>query len=213
MWALAMTLALSSLQLPPPAAQADATRLVAALVVNQQAKGDVFAVLSGDDVWIPLIALTNAGLVDMGGERREWFGAPHVSLRSLAPGLRYELDLTALVLRLTATAALFPSTSITLQAARPPNLEYVRSPGLFVNYGATVQRDAQPALAAEAGLSVAGSLFSSSFTRAANRPVLRGLTSLTIDQRTSMRRIIIGDTFAAPTLLGSSPLVAGISIR
>ena len=201
------------LQAPVGAVQTDPTRLVAAMFVNQQAEGDVFAVLSDDDVWIPITALTNAGLVDSGGERRDWFGAPHVSLRSLTPSLSYELDLTALILRITASPDLFPPTNLTFQAARPPNLEYLRSPGVFVNYGATLQQDVRPALAAEAGLSVAGSLLSSSFTQTGGRPVLRGLTSLTIDQRTSMRRIIVGDTFAPPTLLGSSPLVAGISIR
>lgn len=213
MWGLAMALAVSSLQVPATGAQTEVTRLVAALVVNQESKRDVFVVLSNDDVWVPVAALSNAGLIAFGGERREWFGAPHVSLRSLAPALSYELDAIALVLRITASPVLFPPTSLTLQAARPPNLEYVRSPGLFVNYGATVQRDARPALAVEAGLSVAGSLLSSSFTRTGDGPVLRGLTSLTIDQRASKRRIVIGDTFAPPSLLGSSPLVAGLSIR
>lgn len=194
-------------------ASSEPTRLVAVFFVNEQAKGDVFAVLDGGDVWVPLTAMSNAGLVEFTGEQREWFGAAHVSLRSLAPALTYALDPIALVLRLTASPTLFAPTNVVLQAARPPQLEYLRAPGLFVNYGATVQKDAPTAVALEAGLSLAGALLTSSATRTGDREIQRGLTSLTIDSRQHVRRIIVGDTFAPRALLGSSPLVGGISIR
>ena len=205
-------LALLSLQVAT-AAPTPPTRLIAALVINEQAKADIFAVLTGQDLWLPVASLTGAGLVGFAGDRRDFFGEPHVSLTSLAPALTYTLDRNALVIRLTAAATLFQPTIVTLQAARPSDLEYLRAPGLFFNYGATVQQDAKPALAAEAGLSIGGVLLSSSVTRTGDQRFLPGLTSLTIDDRSRMRRVIIGDTFASPSLLGSSALVAGISIR
>ena len=194
-------------------ASTEPTRLVAALFVNEQAKGDVFAVLDDGAIWVPVASLSNAGLAELAGERREWFGSLHVSLRSLAPALMYAFDPITLVLRLTASPTLFARTNIVLQAARPPQLEYLRSPGVFVNYGATVQKDGPSAVAVEAGLSIAGGLLTSSATRTGNRQIQRGLTSLTIDSRQSVRRIIVGDTFAPRSLLGSAPLVAGVSVR
>lgn len=205
--------ALCCLQAAIGATPSPPTRLVAALVINEQPQGDVFAVLVDQDMWVPVTALTNAGLLDVAGERRLFFGGSHVSLTSLAPTLTYRFDRVALVLRVIADAALFQATVVTLQAARPPELEYLRAPGLFLNYGATLQRDMTPLLAVEAGLSIGGVLLSSSVTRTGARRLLPGLTSLTIDDRRRMRRIVIGDTYAQPSLLGSSALVAGISIR
>lgn len=209
----AATLAVWCLQVAIGAAPTPPTRLIAALVINEQPKGDVFAVLTDQALWLPVESLTRAGLVDVAGDRRDFFGDPHVSLTSLAPALTYTLDRNALVLRLTAAGTLFQSTVVTFQAARPPELEYLRAPGLFINYGATVQPNLKPALATEAGLSIGGALLSSSVTRTGDQRFRPGLTSLTIDDRSRMRRVVIGDTFAPPSLLGSSALVAGMSIR
>lgn len=68
-------------------------------------------------------------------------------------------------------------------------------------------------MAVEAGLSLAGALLTSSATHMGDRQIQLGLTSLTIDSRQNVRRIIVGDTFAPRALQGPSPLVGGISIR
>ena len=71
------------------------------LVVNGVSAGEIVAVLDGADVWVPVEALTRAGLLNPGGRRQTFLDAPHVLLQSLAD-VSFELDTTEVVMRLTA---------------------------------------------------------------------------------------------------------------
>jgi outer membrane usher protein FimD/PapC len=55
-------------------------------------------------------------------------------------------------------------------------------------------------------------LLAGSFTRTGEGEFIRGYTSLTLDQRDSLRRWVIGDRFIGTGLLGGGAFLGGISV-
>jgi hypothetical protein len=87
---------------------AQAQRAIFGLTVNLIDKGEVFVILREGDVLARISDLEQAGLRELTGEQEAFGGEPYVSLTSLAPTIAYELDETALTLRLTVSPALLP---------------------------------------------------------------------------------------------------------
>ena len=192
---------------------ADRSRALLELVVNTVPKGEALVELDGSDVWIDVDALSQAGFNGLAGERRRSKGREFVSLSSLAPDLAFELDAGSLVLRITARPELLGTTVVARQTGHPPDLVYRQNTSAFLNYAINGRGRATYDLFSEAGVSAHGALAVTTFSRRAGQAVLRGLTSVTVDDRRRMTRWIVGDTFSNTGVLGGAALVGGIGIR
>jgi outer membrane usher protein len=185
------------------------------LVVNQGTPRSVRAVLRDGDVLVSAEDLAAAGLRGFRGTSELVDGTVLVSLASLAPELRYELDEQALALRLTAGPALLGTASLDLRPTlRPPGLEPRGDPSGFFNYSVQLRSDQRTTTSgfAEAGASQDGRLLYSSGQLLQDGAVVRGLTSLTLDDAPSLRRLVVGDAFAGSGGLGGGVLLGGLSL-
>jgi outer membrane usher protein len=191
---------------------AQAQRAIFGLSVNLIDKGEIFVILRDGDVLARISDLDQAGLHGLTGTQEVFGGESYVSLTSLAPTITYELDEATLTLRLTVSPALLPPTVLNLRADRPPGLTYLQNPSAFVNYALNWSDFERFDAFSEAGISVAGNLLAGSFTRTAEGEFIRGYTSLTLDQRDSLRRWVIGDHFIGTGLLGGGAFLGGISV-
>jgi outer membrane usher protein len=199
---------------PPPAAPEMGERHAALdLVVNTEPKGGTTVVLRGDDVLVPTADLRAAGLRGIAGARTEMDGRDYVSLRSLAPQIAYTVDDGALALRITADPALFEQRAVDLRSARPPELEQRRDTSGFFNYSARADTAGAVSAFAEAGASVSGNLLYTGWSRLTTGEVVRGLSSLTLDEPDALRRWIVGDAVESGTLLGGGGTLLGLAVR
>lgn len=156
--------------------------------------------------------LEQAGIHDLAGQREVFSGETYVSLASLAPTITYEVDEATLTLRLTVSPALLPPTVLNLRSDRPPGITYSQHTSAFLNYALNWSDFERLDAFGEAGTSLAGNLLAGSFTRTADGIFIRGYTSLTLDERESLRRWAIGDRFAGPGILGGGAFLGGISV-
>ncbi len=183
------------------------------LFVNGAQRETVLVVLRGGDVLVAAEDLENAGLRRFEGRRESVGGRVMVSLRSLAPLLRFEVDERALALRITAEAPLLGIARLDLRpAARPPGLVPRGDPAGFFNYSAQLRTDGQLTAFAEAGAGSDGRLLHSSGSLLSDGRAVRGLTSLTVDEPAALRRWIAGDTFASAGGLGGGVSLGGLSL-
>jgi outer membrane usher protein len=187
-------------------------RAILTLSVNQVQKGTLIVRLRPPDVLMLVSDLEQVGLRNFSGLRETIEGETYVSLASLAPGIAYELDETAVALRLTAQPAFLAETVLELRPPRPPDITYPRETSGFFNYSLAMQEFDRVSLSSEAGFSLRGNLLFNSFTRNSDGSVLRGSTNLTLDNRNHLRRWVIGDSFAAAGGLGGAVQLAGISL-
>lgn len=184
-----------------------------ALVVNDVPHGDVLAALDGEDTWLPVSALEQAGLRRLGGERRTLFNSEHVRLDSLAPDLTYRRDLAEVVLRLIAAPKFFDTNVVVLQRDRPDGISYAATTTFFTNYSATWDEQAGTSGYGEAGLAMFGNTtLASAFSVEPSGAVTRGLSTITMDRTAQRVRFQFGDTVARATPLGSAPILGGLSI-
>jgi outer membrane usher protein len=184
-----------------------------ALTVNDQPQGDVLAALDGDETWLPVGALEQAGLRRIGGDRRMLFNVEHVRLESLAPDVTYRRDLAEVVLRLIAAPRFFDTNVVVLQRDRPDGISYAATTTFFTNYSATWDQEAGNSGYGEAGLAMFGNTtLASAFSVETSGTVVRGLSSMTMDRTAQRIRLEVGDTVTRATPLGSAPIVGGLSI-
>jgi outer membrane usher protein len=183
------------------------------LFVNGARRGALEAVLRDGDALVPVQDLHEAGLRGFAGSREIVDGRPHVSLASLGPALRYQVDEPGLALRLTARAELLGRAAIDLRpTARPPDLEPAGDASGFLNYSVQLTTDQRTSGFAEAGASHEGRLLYASGQLLADGSAVRGLSSVTFDDADALRRLVVGDAFATTSALGGGALVGGLSI-
>lgn len=191
---LALGLTCAGLLAPPSGRAADDQRAFLRLVVNQMERGEVLVLLRGREVLVNSADLERAGVRSPGPGRRESRdGQEWVLLSSLAPGLTYRLDEAGLALALTAAPELLGTTVVDLQPGAPPTMTFRSDPAAFLNYGATTQNFETFTATVELGVSVGGGLFLTSVTRNEDGSVVRGLTSVTVDDRARLMRWVVGD--------------------
>jgi outer membrane usher protein len=191
----------------PPAGQ----RAPLTLWVNEANRGDVLAVVRDGDVFVEVVALERAGLRNVQGRRETADGREYVSLASLAPGIRYQLNEQALTLKLTAEAAFLGTVVLDLSSARPA-LEYARATSGFVNYGASWNGSAGANAALDAGFSVGPALAQATMSWDETQGFVRSLTNVVIDDRRHLRRWTIGDSLVNAQALGSGLLIGGFRV-
>src|SRR5579883_3206354 len=184
------------------------------LSINTVDRGEVMVMLREDDVLVPRAALEEGGVRSGAGETVRVGDKPFVSLASLAPDVKYQVDDRALTLRITAKPQLLDRSVFDLRQHAPPDLVYRRDTSGFLNYSLRLGDLHWLDGFAEAALSVRGALLYSSVSLSSSRtwvPV-RGQTNLTIDERGALRRWIVGDTFASTGALGGGTFLGGLTV-
>src|SRR6185503_13891668 len=117
------------------------------------------------------------------------YGETHVLLNSLAPSVTFHLNTDLIRLDITAQPDRVASTSFSVTPDRPPGLQYPRSFSAILNYAAHWQNDVSgAAVATEFGVSAAKGVFLTGVLRTADGRYVRGLSTLTVDQRANRRR-------------------------
>jgi len=182
------------------------------LFVNEAAKESILVRLRGDDVLAGVQDLERAGLTGLAGQRERIDGKEYVALRSLAPAIAFHFDEPSLELRLSVRPDLLPATRVDLSPSpRPRDLVLRTDTSAFANYAVQYGSPNVVSGFEELGLSIRGNLL---YTGLSQTPTgfFRGLTSFTIDEPPSMRRWVVGDTFASTGTLGGSLLLGGASV-
>jgi len=190
-------------------------RSVWALIVNEEAKGDIELVLAPDGPWVNPSVLIAAGLQHLTGGQRRGFPPDttmRVSLASLAPLVTFQLDQDQIRLVIAADPSLMAATSYMISNPRPPGWKVQSNSAIFLNYSANWSSDDSTAGYGELGIRVFGSLFESAASVDEDGVIAPGLTSLTVDQVGGRRRWVLGDTIGRSTTLGSTPVVGGFSV-
>lgn len=206
------------LLIPFPAQSDD--QIIITVTLNQQKKGDFFVILRNDgDFLIRVTDLEEAGLQQLPEQRIELFGESYLSLRSLE-GVEFRFDEATLTLELTADPELLPTSSIDFSPRRRPAVIYPRDNSIFLNYG--VDYSAGGDDFAFEGLTVSNEfglrrrdlllLTDTLYTESPeDSRFVRLNTSLTWDDRESLRRFIGGDFFASSGNLGGRVQMGGLS--
>lgn len=198
------------LLLVPASLHAQDQRAVLEIVVNSVPGGEAFVTLRGNDVLVPVSALTSAGLQEFGGRRERLNTTEVVSLASLAPDVTFRIDEANLRLLLTVPPELFRGSVRDLGSGAPAGLEFRTDPSAYVNYSLRYSRNNSVDLFTESVMSVNGMSFYNALT-ANQRATTRGVTSLTYDDRPRMRRWTFGDAFAYGGPLGGDAWLAGVT--
>jgi outer membrane usher protein len=197
--------------LPAAGQPSDGQRAPLSLSVNEADRGEVLAVVRSADVLVEAAALERAGLRNFDGRRETLDGRMFVSLASLSPGIRYELDERTLTLRLTATNTFLGNVVLDLSVARPA-LEYARTTSAFLNYGASWNGKAGATAALDAGFSVGPAVAQATMSWDESLGFVRTLTNVVIDDRIRLRRWTIGDSLVGAQAFGSGLLIGGFRV-
>lgn len=190
-------------------------RSVWALVVNEEAKGDIDVVLAPDGPWVDPNVLIAAGLEHLtGGQRKAFPPDPttRVSLASLAPLVTFQLDEEQIRLVISADPSLMAATSLMISNPRPPGWKVQSNSAIFLNYSANWSSDDTTAGYGELGIHIFRALFETAASVNETGVITPGLTSITVDQVGGRRRWVLGDTIGRSTTLGSTPVVGGFSL-
>ncbi|WP_342379755.1 fimbria/pilus outer membrane usher protein [Myxococcus stipitatus] len=196
-----------------PAPVPPATPIVAELTLNGTNRGDVFPLLRGEDVLLPVSALEAAG-VDPGWLRglvEVVDGTAYVSLQSLTPRARCQLDPDTTRLTCELPASAFTVTRVNLAPSPPPDYQVTGSPSAFVNYAAHA-RNTTLSLFGEAGMSLDRALLTTQGRWTPGGLPLRGLSQLTVDFPEVMVRAIAGEATGYGGVLGGGAVVAGVHV-
>ncbi len=195
------------------AAQAEDQRAFLDLTINGVAGGDALVILRMPDVLVQVATLRTGGMTQVAGRRETLDGQEFVSLRSLAPAVTFVFDEQTLRLTITADPALLGTTVYDLRGDQPADLEYRRSRSGFLNYalnaGTASSQDYEAFT--EAAYSHHAALIYNTASWSP-RGLVRGVSSVTLDQRQQLRRWTAGDTFAGGDVLGGDALLTGISV-
>src|SRR5437867_2567103 len=195
------------------------------LTFNEVPKGDVAAVLQGDDIFLNPVDLEGLGVTGpmwkrlltfarlMSGSRKVIDGTEFISLKALAPYLTFKFDQTALTLSISAAPHLLAPTNLNVELGPPADITYTKDKSTFLNYSVTSQSGHHPAVFAESGTSIAGNLLLNSVSRSTTGDFVRLLSSYTVDERQRLRRWTVGDATAITDLLGGSALIGGVTVQ
>jgi outer membrane usher protein len=181
------------------------------ILLNGVPKGDALVVLRDGDALVAVETLAGAGLIGFQGRRETVGDAEFVSLRSLQPDVVFTVNEQDLRLSMTADPRLLGATVHDLQPGAPAGLVHRSAPSGFLNYALTAGSTRDYDVFTESAISAGGGLLYNT-TSVTRLGAVRGLTSLTFDDRLRLRRWVIGDSFAGGTALGGDAQLTGIAV-
>lgn len=199
--------------------QSAAQTVLLDLAVNLVEKGTVTAIIKGEDIFLQVKDLEAAGVSTKGiGKQETIEGENYLSLSSLAPNITYKFDINLLKLALTSGADRLTDTNIRDLYNRnvlPPETIFTNDNSAYLNYALNynrVQGNGNFTIFSELGYSFGTNLASTTITRDPQGQIIRGISSLTIDNSKSLDRWTIGDNFANLGEIGGNLTVGGVSI-
>ncbi|MBV8246157.1 MAG: fimbrial biogenesis outer membrane usher protein [Candidatus Eremiobacteraeota bacterium] len=195
-----------------PVADAGGDLAYVELIVNAQERGDALAAIAEDDLYVRASDLTAARIDVTGARTRRYGGFDFVSLRSMAPKLQYDFNVSTLVLNITAEASLLPSERYDMAPHSEIPLHYLQEPSAFLNYSFFKSNTGPLGYAAQAGYNFPQALLSS--TMFSDGPDFRrGQTYLVYDDRSQLTTTTLGDTFLNLGSFGGANELAGLTYQ
>lgn len=196
--------------------------MVVRVRLNTENKGDVFVERAPDgDFLLKAQDLRALGFREPTGLVVQLEGEPYISLRSLR-GVKFEFDEARLELTMTAEPQFLARQSLAMENQRAPsNVVVPTEDSLFVNYALNARNVdgglSRPGVAGEVGwrrgnflLLTEGSTVTDSLS--GRRRFVRLLSSVTNDDRQSLRRTVVGDFFTPTRELSNGVNLGGLSI-
>jgi outer membrane usher protein len=180
--------------------------------VNETARGDILALVEGDDVFVPKTFLDPFRLPLEHATSKSVEGEVVISLRSLAPNLTFKIDPVDLVLAITVDPRFLGRETLSVQRQANVALDRGGDPSLFFNYAVNGQKFDTPAVFTEFGASRANHFFYNGLSRSTTGQILRGLTYVNIDSPHNLRRWTGGDAFVGSDVLGGTLDIAGVTL-
>ena len=183
------------------------------LYVNEAAGGTALVIIRRGDVLALPSDLARAGLDVPGGARETIDGRELVSLRSLAPEIRFQVDEKALALRITASPELLGRHTLDLQTSyRPAQLHQRFDPSAFLDYAADSDLAGHVGLTLLGGGRVGRWLATTDVTRRMfDGSWVRGTSAAVRDDPPALQRLTLGDTVASTGNLGGAVGVGGVT--
>src|SRR5262245_14308667 len=186
-------------------------RAILMVKVNEIGKGETDVVLRGDDVLARVKDLQSVGMAAVKGQQETMAGESFVSLRSLAPALLFVVNDKELALDLTLTPDAFGANVVSGRDYRPEKMEYREDPSGFINYAVNANNFSSVDAFSELGMTIKNTLLYSSVSRNINGDIVRGFSNITINNRDSNIRTMIGDRSVNSDFLGGSITMGGLS--
>jgi outer membrane usher protein len=183
------------------------------LFLNAAPAGTALVVLEGGDALAVPGDLARAGLEVRGGTRVVIDDRELVSLRSLAPGVRFVVDERALALRITADPELLGHHTLDLRPqARPAGIEQRFDSSAFLDYAVASDLADRLGLAFRGGARYGRWLGVTELSRAVtDGGWVRGTTAAIRDDVGTLQRWTFGDTIASTGTLGGGVAVGGVT--
>ena len=192
------------------------TRAVLMVTMNEVVAGESLVVLrstaDASDALVPIAVFRTAGVSLNGGNRERVGDTDFVSLASLGQGVTYLVDDETLTLRITLPAAMLGPQRWSLRPTEPAGTTHPHNGSAFLNYAASWSGGRSPGLSGEVGWHTGRALVTSVFSRTPTGAFVRGLTTMTVDNRSSLRRWTFGDATLPGSVLSGAAVVAGVSV-
>jgi outer membrane usher protein len=186
-------------------------RAIFELTVNELKKGEVMVLLRESDVLVRVRDLEAAGLKSFRGRRENIGGNEYLLLSSLAPQIIFKVDERELTLQLTAEPSSLGYNRLEIQANKPSDIIYSEDTSGFLNYSMNLLDFKRIDAFGEMGISIKDSLLYSGISRNEDGAIVRGLSNLTISNRGTLTRAVLGDRLVSSDTLGGNIVVGGIS--
>lgn len=198
-----------------------AETVVVRATLNSEDKGDVFVGRTPDDDFLVRVQdLKAMGLREPTGTIRLVEGEPHLSLRSMA-GISFVFQEKGLALHITADPKLLPEQSIALRVERRLRGAVPHDSSVFLNYaldyhGGDTAAGSRLGLTGEVGLRLGNFLLLSDASTVqaqdGGSKLVRLMSSVTYDDRDTLRRLVVGDFFTPSRDFSSGINVGGVSL-
>lgn len=188
------------------------TPAIVEVIVNARSAGESVVLLSPNDVFVPIELLRKAGIVASLPTEKGPDNIERVSLARLKDHLIWRLDEDAIALVIRANPELFSESFVSLAPARPTDIIHTRDASAFLNYGLRAHSQGGLGASAELGARFGDTLITTSADLAETRGLVRGLSSIVIDDARRMHRWTVGDAFAnTESPLGGATFLAGLT--
>ena len=214
-----LSLLLFLLFLPLSPVRAD-QMLILNIIANSLDQGEFFVIISRQgDFIIRIEDLKQMGLKDPRGTVYEIEDELYIALSTMR-GVGFAYDELKLALEITALPFHFGEAVIDFQPPPPKNVIFPIDSSAFLNYSLNYANndssDQEVDLFTQLGGRYKNFLFLSDSTymnKSDTNEFVRLMTNVTYDQRSDLRRLIVGDYFAFSGSLGSTLNLGGISLQ